>query len=79
MTLCLSLWLDQLLGEASLQSAWSIAAQAGLVLRRIRKHNCKHIRLVLTQLDIAQAPGKWKEVSLRHCLSFSCAQGIYLT
>ena len=48
------------------------------MLRRIRKHNCKHIRLVLTQLDIAQAPGKWKQASLRHCNTFSCAlSGIY--
>ncbi|CAL5223846.1 g6429 [Coccomyxa viridis] len=28
---------------------------------RIRKHNCKHIRLVLTQLDIAHSPGDWKQ------------------
>ncbi|EIE27523.1 hypothetical protein COCSUDRAFT_64271 [Coccomyxa subellipsoidea C-169] len=28
---------------------------------RIRKHECKHIRLVLTQLDIADNPSKWHE------------------
>ena len=33
-----------------------------LLLRRIRKHNCKHIRLVLTQLDIADSPEEWKQV-----------------
>lgn len=33
-----------------------------LLRRRIRKHNCKHIRLVLTQLDIANSPEEWKQV-----------------
>ncbi|CAL8463455.1 g2989 [Coccomyxa elongata] len=28
---------------------------------RIRKHQCKHIRLVLTQLDIADKPSSWHD------------------
>ena len=40
-----------------------------MTMCRIRKHNCKHIRLVLTQLDIAQSPKNWKQVRPTQCLS----------
>lgn len=30
---------------------------------RIRKRMCKHIRLVLTQLDIPDSPKEWQQVS----------------
>lgn len=33
-----------------------------VTLYRIRKHHCKHIRLVLTQLDIADSPVEWHKV-----------------
>ena len=42
-----------------------------VVMCRIRKHNCKHIRLVLTQLDIAHSPGDWKQVRRRRFPFFS--------
>ena len=31
----------------------------------VRKHACKHIRLVLTQLDIADQPAAWREVTCK--------------
>ena len=38
------------------------AAVRTSIWRRIRKHHCKHIRLVLTQLDIGDHPGDWWQV-----------------
>ena len=48
-----------------------------MTMCRIRKHNCKHIRLVLTQLDIAQSPGDWKQVCPRHCFACLGAPALY--
>ena len=60
---------QRLLGHCKLMSCvsaqWEAAAIRSRLGCRIRKHHCKHIRLVLTQLDIGNCPGDWQQVGHR--------------